>query len=81
MHSTLSRWLARLSTSFLILSGLLVYQAYRELHVPGARPNWPRLTLYFLAAGISVGLAARGVRERHRQLDHPHDDHDQHPHP
>ena len=74
----MSRWLARLSTSFLILAGLLVYQAYRELHLPGAHPNWPRLTLYFVAAGISVGLAARGVRERHRQWDDDSNDRDQH---
>ena len=63
----MSRWLARLSTSFLILAGLLAYQAYREMQRPGV--NRGRVALYFVGAGIGVGLAVRGVRERHRRED------------
>jgi hypothetical protein len=61
----MNRWLARLSMSFLILAGLLVWQGYREL-TTFAHPNTWRVGLYFLAAGIGVGLAVKGIRERHR---------------
>ena len=61
----MAKWLARFSMSFLILGGLLIYQAYRELHGPFAVNKW-RIGLYFVAAGISIGLAMRGVQERHR---------------
>jgi hypothetical protein len=61
----MSRWLARFAFTFLILAGLLIYQAYREM-TQTASPNKWRIALYFVAAGISFGLSARGVRERHR---------------
>jgi hypothetical protein len=61
----MGKWLARFSTSFLILGGLLIYQGYRELTGPFIVNRW-RIGLYFLAAGICIGLAMRGVRERHR---------------
>jgi len=61
----MNKWLARLSTSFLILAGLLIYQGYRELTAPVPAIKW-RIALYFVAAGVSLGLFARGVRERHR---------------
>lgn len=60
-----NRWLARLAFSFLILAGFLVWQAYRELTTL-ASPNGWRIGLYFVVAGVSVGLGVRGVRERHR---------------
>lgn len=61
----MNKWLARFSMSFLILAGLLVYQGYGELTSPAA-PNVWRIGLYFVAAGVSIGLCIRGVRERHR---------------
>jgi hypothetical protein len=61
----MNRWLARFAFTFLILSGLLVYQGYREI-TTFAQPKTWRIGLYFVAAGIGVGLAARGFRERHR---------------
>lgn len=64
----MNRWLARLSFSFLILAGLLAYEGYKLLSRPGpARPAW-QVWLYFLAAGLSVGLSVKGMRERHRML-------------
>jgi hypothetical protein len=65
----MNRWLARLAFSFLILAGLLFWEGYKLLTRPtGAPPTW-RAWLYFLAAGLSVGLSAKGMRERHRQFD------------
>ena len=61
----MNRWLARLSMSFLVLAGFLVWQGYQEL-TTFAHPVVWRISLYFIAAGIGVGLAAKGVRERHR---------------
>jgi hypothetical protein len=61
----MNKWLARFSMTFLVLAGLLVYQGYRELTGPVAPVIW-RISLYFVAAGISIGLSLRGVRERHR---------------
>lgn len=64
----MSRWLGRFAFTFLILAGLLIYQAYREMTTM-AEPNKWRIALYFVAAGISFGLSARGMRERHRSPD------------
>ena len=62
----MNEWLARFSMTFLVLAGLLVYQGYRELTGP-VSPNIWHIGLYFVAAGISIGLSLRGVRERHRR--------------
>lgn len=62
----MNRWLARLSTSFFILAGLLIYQSYKELTGPFPVVKW-RIGLYSVAVGISIGLAIRGVQERHRR--------------
>ena len=71
------RWLARLAFSFFILAGLLFYQAYREMNDPAAAkpPVW-RIALYCLAAGISIGLGLRGLRERHKMLSDSRDEPD-----
>jgi hypothetical protein len=61
----MKRWLARLAFSFLILAGLLAWTGYKEL-TTRARPDKVRVGLYFVAAGMSVGLAVRGFKERHR---------------
>jgi hypothetical protein len=62
------KWLARFSFTFLVLAGLLIWQGYRELTVTSS-PNIWRIGLYFIGAGVSVGLAFRGIRERHRRSD------------
>lgn len=64
----MNRWLARFSFSFLVLAGLLAWQGYREL-TTFSHPKLWRVGMYFLAAGIGVGLSAKGVRERHRSED------------
>lgn len=61
----MNRWLARFAFTFLIVAGLLVYRGYLAM-TSSARPETWRIALYFLAAGIGVGLAVRGFRERHR---------------
>lgn len=67
----MKRWLARFSFSFLILGGLLIYQGYKEIRQasPGAGGGRWRVMLYFVGAGIALGLSAKGVRERHKMLD------------
>jgi hypothetical protein len=61
----MNRWLSRFAFTFLILAGLLIYQGYREMTTL-AQPLWWRIGLYFVAAGMGLGLAVKGVRERHR---------------
>jgi hypothetical protein len=61
----MARWMARLAYSFFILAVLLAWEGYKELTRSSHPQTW-RIALYFLAAGISVGLSFRGVQERHR---------------
>ena len=61
----MSRWPGRFAFTFLILAGLLAWTGYKELTMR-AQPDKVRVGLYFVAAGMSLGLAARGFRERHR---------------
>jgi len=61
----MNRWFARLSVTFLILAGLLLYQAYREA-TQLSHPSYARIALYCVAAGICLGLSAKGTRERHK---------------
>jgi hypothetical protein len=63
--SSMSRWLARLSFSFLILAGFLFWEGYREMTRVGGATGW-RVGLYFIGGGISLGLALRGAHERHK---------------
>jgi hypothetical protein len=62
----MTRWLARLAFSFLVLAALLAWTGYKEL-TTRSHPNNLRVALHFVAAGISLGLAARGFKERHRR--------------
>ena len=61
----MTRWLARLAFSFLVLAALLVWTGYKEL-TTHAQPSRARVAFHFVAAGISTGLAVRGFKERHR---------------
>ena len=59
------RWLSRLSFSFLILAAVLGWEGYKQINAPAdAHPI--RGLMYCLAAGILGGLAAAGIRHRHR---------------
>ena len=62
------RWLARLSTSFLIVAFFLAYEGYRRYQILHGQTDW-RVLLNFFAATVSVVLAFLGVRERHRPGD------------
>jgi hypothetical protein len=62
------KWLARFSFTFLVLAGLLLWQGYREMTMTSSPNTW-RIGLYFVGAGVSIGLAFRGIRERHRRSD------------
>ena len=65
----LRRWLAALSFPFLIVAGMLVYEAWtaqRGFHP--AMTLW-KLRLYYVLAGMFVLLAMAGARERHRRKD------------
>jgi hypothetical protein len=61
----MNQWLARLAFSFLVLAALLAWTGYKELTTRIA-PSKTRVALYFVGAGMSLGVAARGFRERHR---------------
>ena len=68
LHQITRRWLARLSTSFLIVAFFLAYQGYRRYQILHGQVDW-RVLLNFFAATVSVVLALLGVRERHRPRD------------
>jgi hypothetical protein len=59
------RLLASLSFPAVILAGLLAWSAYKEATRAPAPQSW-RIGLYCLSAGLCLGIAARGIRERHR---------------
>jgi Flp pilus assembly protein protease CpaA len=61
----MNQWLARLAFSFLVLAALLAWTGYQELTTRTV-PNKVRVGLYFVGAGMSLGVAVRGFRERHR---------------
>ncbi|MEZ0263646.1 MAG: hypothetical protein ACAI43_02875 [Phycisphaerae bacterium] len=60
------RWLSYFPFTFLILAGLLFFQAYREITTLAAPPMW-RVGLYCIAGGVFVGLAVQGMRIRHKR--------------
>ena len=57
-------WLARLAFTFLVLALLLLWSAYKEITTSPAPSRW-RIGLYCVAAGLSIALSVRGMRERH----------------
>jgi hypothetical protein len=62
----MSRVLASLSMSFLIVGGILLWFGYRELTRPsGGGMGW-RVGMYFVVGGLCFALGLRGVKERHR---------------
>jgi hypothetical protein len=70
MRSRLSPWLARFSTTFLIITGLLLWECYKA-YEGRLRLSTGQLALFLGGAMASFGLAVAGVRERHRSM---HDD-------
>ena len=73
MRSPLSPWLARLSFSFLIGCGWLLWEAYRASQGRLGPVSSGRITLFLIGAVVCFVLAIVGVRERHRSddIDHP----------
>lgn len=62
---SLNYWLARLSFSFLILSGLLLWSTWKAVSAAG----WSAKPVFMVAgAAICLGLGARGIRIRHGAL-------------
>jgi hypothetical protein len=59
------RLLSRFAFTFLILAGFLFYEGYILL-TKAAKPSMWQVALYFVGAGMSLGIAVRGLRERHR---------------
>ena len=62
----MQRWLSRLAFSFLIIAGVLVWQAMHLQSAPPGQRRW-RMALYLVAAGMSASLALMGLRVRHRR--------------
>lgn len=62
------RWMSRLSYSFLIVAGVLGYQAYLVL---GGRsediPRWHGV-LFAVGGALSLGLGLTGLRIRNEEL-------------
>ncbi len=66
MQSRLSPWLARLSTSFFIGGGLLIWESYKAVHGQLGPISSARITLFLIAAMACMVLGVVGIRERHR---------------
>ena len=62
-------WLARLSFSFLILSGLLIWQGYRGYTERDLIPPW-QTALYLIGGLVLLILGFTGIRDRHRDRNH-----------
>jgi peptidoglycan/LPS O-acetylase OafA/YrhL len=75
MRNGLSPWLARLSYSFFILAGLLMYESHRAIHGQLGPVGSGRIVLFWVGALVSFVLGCVGVRERHRPQN-PHDPQD-----
>lgn len=61
----MNRWLARFAFSFFVLGLLLLWSAYKEGTASPSPRGW-RIGLYCVGAGVSIAIAVRGIRERHR---------------
>jgi hypothetical protein len=61
------KWIARLPFTFLIVGGLLFYQAYE---LQGANPPPPAWQLIVIVAGgaLAVVMGLQGIRMRHQQM-------------
>jgi hypothetical protein len=66
MRSALSPWLARFSTSFIILGGFLLWESYKAVHGQLGSISTGRIVLFLIGALVSFVLAVVGIRERHR---------------
>lgn len=63
------RWLARLTFSFLIIAGVLAWQAIQTHRTAPDAERW-RAWLYAVAAGLGFMLFVAGLRARHAAEDH-----------
>jgi len=66
MRSRLSPWLARLSTSFFIGCGLLLWESYKGVHGRLGPISPARIILFLIGALACLVLGVIGIRERHR---------------
>jgi hypothetical protein len=71
MRSALSPWLARFSTSFIILGGFLLWESYKAVHGQLGPISNGRIVLFLIGATVSFVLAVVGIRERHRPGEPP----------
>ena len=65
-ETTMRRWLARLSFSFIIIACVLAYEAYKTMHAQESAAAGPRAMLLAAGAAVAFALGVAGVRERHR---------------
>ena len=63
------RWLARLSFSFFILSGFLLWEVHQARQGLLGRISSGRIVLFMVGALVSFVLGVMGVRERHKPED------------
>jgi hypothetical protein len=67
--TTMSRWLARLAFSFILVAVVFAWEGYRLRRGDrGPAPEW-KIYAYFGAAALCFVAGLRGVRERHRASD------------
>ena len=67
-------WLARLSFTFFIIGGLLLWQAYKSRAQVPPPPQW-LMAMYAVGAALSFVLGLAGVRARHRMWNGQRRDH------
>lgn len=65
------RWLARLSFSFLIIGGVLMWDVWRAMNGRGSPMGPWEMRLHFAGALLCIILGFTGIRLRHQRQDDP----------
>lgn len=61
------KWIARFSFTFMVLGGLLFYQAYEMQQLSPPPPTW-QLLLIVAGGALAIAMGAQGIRIRHEQM-------------
>lgn len=63
----MQRWLSRLSYSFLIVAGFLLWEAHKLSQSSDSSSSW-RPLLYVIGAACAVVVGFAGIRARYRDI-------------
>lgn len=61
------KWISRFSFTFLIVGGVLLYEAYQLQAETPRPPDW-QLLVIVVGGALSIALGAQGIRMRNQDL-------------